>query len=118
MAVRKRGVAFLLCFRKTGVPRKEDGGGVGGGEGGGSFRKREGGSKPGGNYDLLFLNCERHDSELFSMSNLTKYFSEKSFYIEQSHFKENVKNNRSITEAYARACEKPTMEFFAKIIND
>ena len=85
---------------------------------GGSFRKRAGGSKPGGNYDLLFLNCERHDSELFSMSNLTKYFSEKSFYIEQLHFKENVKNNRSITEAYARACEKPTMEFFAKIIND
>ena len=63
---------------------------------GGSFRKVEGGSKPGGNYDLLFLNCERHDSELFSMSNLTKYFSEKSFYIEQSHFKKSVKNNRSI----------------------
>ena len=40
MALRKRGVPFLICFRKRGVPRK------------GGFPQKRGGSYPGGNYAL------------------------------------------------------------------
>ena len=38
MALRKRGVAFLTCLRKRGVPRK------------GAFPQKRWGSNPGGNY--------------------------------------------------------------------
>ena len=43
MALRKRGVAFLICFRNRGVPRK-----------GGGFPQKSGGegSNPGENYDF------------------------------------------------------------------
>ena len=42
MAFRKRGVTFLICFRKRGVPRK-----------GRSLRKWGGGSNPKGNYAMM-----------------------------------------------------------------
>ena len=54
MALRKRGVTFLICFRKRGVPKnpergfpqekKKDGGG--------------GGSNPVGNYESVPLDCD------------------------------------------------------------
>ena len=49
MAIRNRGVTFLICFRKRGYP-----------EGRGGFPHKKGGSKPGGNYAKRFfaeINC-------------------------------------------------------------
>ena len=45
MALRKRRVTFLICFRKRGVPKK-----------GGFLIKGEGGSNPGGNYERIKTN--------------------------------------------------------------
>ena len=43
MPFRKKGVTFLICFRKRGLPRKEEG-----------FPQKRGSSNPGGNYAILF----------------------------------------------------------------
>ena len=57
MALRKRGVTFLTCFRKRGYPERE---------GGGWGPSEKGGSNPGENYGIFIFLLTLISSSAFN----------------------------------------------------